>query len=113
MLDPFVDSEDEGSMVKGASGPVRDQGFGGLMALESERDDYGEEIGAFAASLRRSGRRLSRWDELEALGKGFGVVATTKTVTKKKREVFDEEGDKMEDMDEDEEEGTLDEMEMD
>jgi Ino eighty subunit 1 len=119
MLDPFVDSEDEGSVVKGASGPVRDQGFGGLMALEIEEDDYGEEISAFAASLRRSGRRLSRWDQLDAMGKGFGVMATTKTVTKspKGREVFDEDGDKVEDLEDRDEEidddGTPDEMEVD
>lgn len=64
MVDPFANSEDEDSRLRRTGGPVRDQGFGGLMALETEEDDYGEEINAYAAALRRSSRRLDRWDML-------------------------------------------------
>lgn len=66
--DPFADSDDEdesrnihgdekpGSLFRrGGKAPI------GLTMLASEQDDYGEEISAYAAALRRSTRRLRRW----------------------------------------------------
>ncbi len=57
------------------NGPFRERGLGGLIPLESEDDDYGEEVAAYAAALRRTARRLNRWDTLdEAVASGRYVV---------------------------------------
>jgi len=73
--DPFEDSEDEETArdnkiallagnVNGdpKSLPFREKGFGGLCQLKDETDDFGEEFSSFCAALRRSHRRLSRWE---------------------------------------------------
>ncbi|KFA78539.1 hypothetical protein S40288_01499 [Stachybotrys chartarum IBT 40288] len=80
--DPFEDSEEEtptarnAAYVQDKSGrPFREKGMGGLCLLASEEDDFGEEVSAYAAALRRSSRRLDRWhgheDEL-------GIIAPVK-----------------------------------
>lgn len=58
-----------------ASQPFREQGIGGLCLLTSEKDDYGEEVSAYAAAIRRSSRRLTRWS---GLGAHHGVIAPVK-----------------------------------
>ncbi|KAI9890018.1 MAG: hypothetical protein M1814_004534 [Vezdaea aestivalis] len=97
MADPFADSEDEESKAKGASGPTRMQGFGGLMPLETEADDWGEEVGGFAAAVRRAGRRLTRWDDMDEGGRGKLGVVGTKRRSRKKKEKRDWEGEGAED----------------
>ncbi|KAH8803260.1 putative Ino eighty subunit 1 [Xylogone sp. PMI_703] len=76
MEDPFEDSEGEESRQKSAL-PFRERGYGGLAQLESEDDDFGEEMASYAAAFRRIGRRLDRWDDQRDLH--LGVVATTRT----------------------------------
>jgi Ino eighty subunit 1 len=61
MVDPFDDSEGDGELLP-APAPFKARGFGGLVQLESEDDDFGEEMSAYAAAFRRTGRRLDRWD---------------------------------------------------
>ncbi|KAI9670393.1 MAG: hypothetical protein M1817_004436 [Caeruleum heppii] len=73
MTSPFIDSDNE---IGESNGPYRDRGFGGLMALQLEPDDYGEEVAAYAAAVRRMGRRLERWDGL-GLEAGAGRVIKT------------------------------------
>lgn len=46
----------------------REQGIGGLCLLRSEKDDFGEEVSAYAAALRRATRRLARWSGQDHLG---------------------------------------------
>ncbi len=75
MTSPFIDSDNE---IGASSGPYRDRGFGGLMALELEPDDYGEEVAAYASAVRRMGRRLERWDALGLEDGIGGVVKPTK-----------------------------------
>ena len=80
MADPLLNSDDE---TRDRNGPFREHGPGGLIPLDSEADDYGEEIGAYAAAVRRSGRRLERW---HGLGKGKGgVMGPTKAVNGAKK----------------------------
>ncbi|KAK3378487.1 hypothetical protein B0H63DRAFT_248670 [Podospora didyma] len=57
--------------------PFREKGYGGLCQLRDEADDYGEEFSAFCAALRRSHRRLTRWENYSGPGE-LGVVAPTK-----------------------------------
>lgn len=57
------------------SQPFREQGIGGLCLLASEKDDFGEEVSAYAAALRRATRRLARWSGREDQ---LGVVAPVK-----------------------------------
>ncbi|KAH8664317.1 hypothetical protein BX600DRAFT_436871 [Xylariales sp. PMI_506] len=65
MTDPFVDSDDEEFRLplEKNVGSFRGKGFGGLVQLTSEEDDFGEEFASYAASLRRVQRRLKRWGE--------------------------------------------------
>ena len=69
MEDPFMNSEEEG--FKDTNGPFKDQGFGGLTALVNEDEDYGEEVAAYSAALRRARRRLDRWEEAGKANGGF------------------------------------------
>ena len=55
MRDPFDDSEEDGNLPLS---PFRSQGFGGLMQLLSEDDDFGEELSAYAAAFRCIDRTL-------------------------------------------------------
>ncbi|KAI5924765.1 hypothetical protein F4810DRAFT_700538 [Camillea tinctor] len=69
MADPFLDSDDEGyRMFPIDKGTFRDRGFGGLCPLTREEDDFGEEFASYSAALRRSDRRLARWDSRSGLG---------------------------------------------
>jgi len=47
----------------GENYPFREKGFVGLCQLKDEQDDFGEEFASYAASLRRTQRRLNRWEE--------------------------------------------------
>ncbi|KAJ6259998.1 hypothetical protein Dda_5643 [Drechslerella dactyloides] len=50
------------------------KGPAGLVPLDDESDDYGEEAAALAAALRRIRRRLPRWeDEAKAKKKGIAI----------------------------------------
>jgi Ino eighty subunit 1 len=71
----FEDSEAEDSYKKDP-GIFRERGFIGLVQLEEEIEDYGEEIAAYAAAFRRMGRRLDRWDGQKGLN--LGVVGTNR-----------------------------------
>jgi Ino eighty subunit 1 len=75
MTDPFDNSESEGSLAK-YPGRFRERGFGGLVPLSSEEDDFGEELSTYAAAFRRMGRRLDRWDGHKGLD--LGVVGTNR-----------------------------------
>jgi Ino eighty subunit 1 len=75
MADPFEDSEGEESQGK-SPGMFRERGFGGLMPLNAAEDDFGEELAAYAASFRRMGRRLDRWDGHKGID--LGVMASTR-----------------------------------
>ncbi|TVY73431.1 Ino eighty subunit [Lachnellula suecica] len=70
---PLDDSEGEDHMRKPTT-PFREKGFGGLVQLESEEDDFGEEMSAYAAAFRRMGRRLARWDDRKDMN--LGVMGT-------------------------------------
>ncbi|KAL7913782.1 hypothetical protein GGI35DRAFT_224869 [Trichoderma velutinum] len=81
-VDPFEDSDGEGHTPRNLPGNgdkgsnvFRERGIGGLCLLATDKDDYGEEVSSYAASIRRSTRRLARWrgheDEL-------GVIAVIK-----------------------------------
>lgn len=61
MEDQFDNSGDEATRTKGLNGPFKARGPGGLVPLEDEEEDYGEEATEFAAGLRRAVRRLDRW----------------------------------------------------
>lgn len=71
--DPFEDSEDEETggprnLVVGgakATGLFKEKGMGGLSQLATEVDDFGEQVSAYAAALRRVERRVSRWRDLK------------------------------------------------
>ncbi|KAG4427567.1 hypothetical protein IFR05_016950 [Cadophora sp. M221] len=52
MRNPFDDSEEDGDLSIPPLSPFRTQGFGGLMQLKSEDDDFGEEVSAYAAAFR-------------------------------------------------------------
>jgi Ino eighty subunit 1 len=73
--DAFEDSEGEESYMR-APGPFRTRGFVGLVQLEAEDDDFGEEVAAYAAAFRRMGRRLERWDSQKHLN--LGVMGTNR-----------------------------------
>ncbi|KAI0123518.1 hypothetical protein BJ170DRAFT_687515 [Xylariales sp. AK1849] len=77
MADPFMDSDDEDYRYAMGKAPAsfRGRGLGGLVQLNAEVDDFGEESTTYAASLRRASRRLARWDHG---GKELGVVRPTK-----------------------------------
>jgi Ino eighty subunit 1 len=75
MADPFDDSEGDGDLVN-APLPFRARGFGGLVQLDAEEDDFGEEMSAYAAAFRRIGRRLDRWDSQKDLN--LGVMGTNR-----------------------------------
>ncbi|KAG6034895.1 hypothetical protein E4U19_005342 [Claviceps sp. Clav32 group G5] len=89
--DPFEDSDGENAVMrnissKDKSAKFREKGRGGLCLLTSEADDYGEEVSAYAAALRRCSRRLARWAGHEA---ELGVIAPVKK-PKAKSETRDE-----------------------
>ena len=79
MADPFEDSEDEQGLDKDPH-LFRERGYGGLVQLEAEEDDFGEEISAYAAAFRRMGRRLDRWDGQKDLN--LGVIGTNRVAQK-------------------------------
>ncbi|KAL2068686.1 hypothetical protein VTL71DRAFT_15024 [Oculimacula yallundae] len=65
----FEDSEDEDSLAEDPSlGPFKEQGMGGLVPLNKEEDDFGEEMAAYCSGFRRSLRRLARWEGQVGLG---------------------------------------------
>ncbi len=84
MINIFEDSEDEENIVK-PPGPFRERGFGGLVQLDTEEDDFGEEMSAYAAAVRRMGRRLDRWDGQKGLN--LGVIGTNRVAQNKPAEV--------------------------
>ncbi|TVY94104.1 Ino eighty subunit [Lachnellula willkommii] len=75
VVDPLDDSECEDYLLRNPA-PFRERGFGGLVQLDSEEDDFGEEMSAYAASFRRMGRRLARWDDQKDLN--LGVMGTNR-----------------------------------
>lgn len=75
IADPFDDSEDEASLTKIAL-PFRDRGMGGLVQLEEEEDDFGEELTAYGKALRRMTRRLDRWEANK--DPNLGVMGTNR-----------------------------------
>lgn len=77
MANPFEDSEGEDGTLKHA-GNFRSRGFGGMMQLSIEEDDFGEELAAYSAAMRRMGRRLDRWDS--HIGVELGVMGTNRVV---------------------------------
>jgi Ino eighty subunit 1 len=86
--DPFDDSEGDDfvssnrQLLNGYTGdlnkgyPFRERGFAGLCLLNSEEDDYGEQVASYAAALRRANRRFRRWEGHE--GPELGVIPATK-----------------------------------
>lgn len=54
----------------------REKGMGGLCQLKDEPDDFGEECAAFANALRRTHRRLTRWENHS--GPPLGIIAPVK-----------------------------------
>ena len=76
MTDPFAQSDDDEAFTENA--PFRAKGFGGLIPLTTEEDDFGEELCAYAAAFRRMGRRLERWEGQ----KGIGVMGTNRVRAK-------------------------------
>lgn len=86
--DPLEDSEGEESYMKDP-GLFRERGFIGLVQLDTEDDDFGEEISAYAAAFRRMGRRLDRWDARKDLK--LGVMGTNRVP---QTQIFDANGSK-------------------
>ncbi|KAG5983255.1 hypothetical protein E4U54_006269 [Claviceps lovelessii] len=91
--DPFEDSEGENAVIRNVSSKdktskFREKGRGGLCLLTGEADDYGEEVSAYAAAVRRCSRRLARWAGREA---ELGVIAPVKK-PKAKTEAPDDAG---------------------
>ncbi|TDZ53616.1 Ino eighty subunit 1 [Colletotrichum trifolii] len=83
MEDPFEDSEGEDGphrqLMSGGDktvGAFREKGFGGIVQLSTETDDFGEEASAYAAAFRRTSRRLERWSAHE--GPPLGVIPPRK-----------------------------------
>ncbi|KAF5630682.1 Dictyostelium kinase [Fusarium tjaetaba] len=85
--DPFEDSDDETSTPRNLTygdktpGPFREKGVGGLCLLTKEKDDFGEEVSAYAGALRRATRRLARWGPRSS---ELGVIAPVKRPRPKK-----------------------------
>ena len=75
MANPFEDSEGEESLAR-PTGIFRVRGFGGIMQMASEDDDFGEEVASYGAAVRRMGRRLDRWDSHK--GVELGVMGTNR-----------------------------------
>lgn len=73
----FEDSEGEEYMLRNPA-PFKGRGFGGLVQLEDEEDDFGEEMSSYAAAFRRMGRRLARWDDQKDLN--LGVMGTNRVL---------------------------------
>ena len=73
--DSFEDSEGEESLAKHPA-PFRERGFVGLVQLETEEEDFGEEMAAYAAAFRRMGRRLDRWEGRK--DRNLGVMGTNR-----------------------------------
>lgn len=80
----FDDSEDEETLGR-SPGPFIERGFGGLVQLTVEEDDFGEEMSAYAAAMRRMGRRLDRWDSQKDLN--LGVVGTNRMTQSKEAQL--------------------------
>lgn len=86
--DPFDDSEGDEfvssnkQLLNGYAGdhnkgyPFRERGIAGLCLLNSEVDDFGEEVASYAAALRRANRRFIRWENHD--GPELGVIPPTK-----------------------------------
>ncbi|EFX03130.1 ino eighty subunit 1 [Grosmannia clavigera kw1407] len=87
--DPFEDSENEDNVAwnrgifsfqpgapqtKVTGDAFRERGFGGIVLLNDEQDDFGEEVSAYSAAIRRAARRMNRWEET----KSTAVVAPMK-----------------------------------
>ncbi|KAM0203303.1 hypothetical protein ACHAPA_005589 [Fusarium lateritium] len=100
--DPFEDSDDETSTPRNLTygdkppGPFREKGVGGLCLLSTEKDDFGEEVSAYAGALRRATRRLIRWGPHAS---ELGVISTVKRPRPKKLEEDDVDLDLDDDMD--------------
>ncbi|CAG8950633.1 hypothetical protein HYFRA_00002842 [Hymenoscyphus fraxineus] len=77
ITDPYEDSEGEESLAKDPL-MFRERGFGGLVQLRSEEDDFGEEMSAYAAAFRRAARRLDRWESQKELN--LGVMGTNRVL---------------------------------
>jgi Ino eighty subunit 1 len=76
---PLEDSESEENYQKHQRGETprfQSSGMIGLVQLRSETDDYGEQMSAYAAAIRRAGRRLDRWDSEKGLN--LGVMGTNR-----------------------------------
>ncbi|KAK9445073.1 INO80 chromatin remodeling complex Ies1 [Metarhizium brunneum] len=78
--DPFQDSDGEDAIPRNISSKdktavFRERGLGGLALVTAETDDYGEEVSAYAAALRRASRRLRRWIGHET---ELGIIAPIK-----------------------------------
>ena len=86
MTDQFEDSDDEDTPHRSLDGEsklskaFREPGIGGLRLLRAEIDDFGEEVTAYAAAIRRANRRMGRWDGKESTG----VIAPLKKDRPKK-----------------------------
>ncbi|KAL2134464.1 hypothetical protein VTI74DRAFT_110 [Chaetomium olivicolor] len=95
MQDPFDDSEDDeivaaqhhnkqqqqhnassASLANGDSKRMRERGYGGLVQLKDETDDFGEQVSSYAAAMRRAERRLTRWEN--HAGPDLGVIRPVK-----------------------------------
>lgn len=96
MENPFDDSEGEDNVtalkhhllvgpsayapgidpMTGKKMPFRERGYGGLVPLITEVDDFGEEFATYNAALRRTVRRLDRWEKQK--GPDVGPVAPVK-----------------------------------
>ncbi|KAJ4413747.1 hypothetical protein N0V82_008336 [Gnomoniopsis sp. IMI 355080] len=62
--------------MTGKQMPFRERGYGGLVPLTTEIDDFGEEFATYSAALRRAVRRLDRWENQK--GPDIGPVAPVK-----------------------------------
>ncbi|KAG9245870.1 hypothetical protein BJ878DRAFT_499573, partial [Calycina marina] len=74
--DVFYDSECEENYVR-HEGIFQGRGLIGLVQLHEEEDDFGEEVAAYCAAVRRIGRRLDRWDAQMGIK---GVVGTNRVL---------------------------------
>lgn len=105
MENPFEDSEGEeiakhnyqlltGAVPDDPRNPFRERGMGGIVALRSEEDDFGEEAASYAAALRRTNRRLRRWEDYDD-PQAVGVIPPTKRPRIHRSEDEDEDDDHM------------------